>query len=283
MEPEIYRQMREVEDYHWWFAARRSIIATVIASLDLPSAARILDVGSGTGGNLEMLSRFGAVTGIESDDTALGLCATRKAATVLKGSLPEDLPPLPEVFDLIIMLDVLEHIDDDLAALKSLERLLSPNGALVLTVPAFPSLWSDHDVQHHHKRRYRYSSLKRVFDETGLRVRHMTYYNTWLFPVIAAVRLFRKLIPSRETGQDVRVPSPLANGVLKALFASERHLVTRMRLPFGTSLLAVAGKTVKSEKKRVKNEQFLTPESVTPEPRASGMPEFNVAGVVTCR
>lgn len=240
MEPEIYRQMREVEDFHWWFSARRSIIAKVLDSLKLPPAARILDVGSGTGGNLEMLSRFGTVTGIESDDMALNLSSSRKIAKVLKGSIPDDLPGFTEEFDLIIMLDVLEHIDDDSAALSCLGQLLAPNGVLVVTVPAFPSLWSDHDIQHHHKRRYRYSTLKNVLDESGLRLRHMTYYNTWLFPVIAAVRLFRKIMPSGATGRDVRVPSPLVNGVLKSLFASERSVVSRLKLPFGTSLLAVA-------------------------------------------
>ncbi len=244
MEPEIYRQMRDVEDSHWWFVSRRAIIATAIATLTLPSEARILDVGSGTGGNLEMLSSFGSVTGIEADDMAIALCSSRKSAIVLKGSLPANLPEFPEKFDLIIMLDVLEHIDEDLAALKSLERLLSPTGVLIVTVPAFPFLWSDHDVQHHHKRRYRYSTLKRVVQNSGLRVCHMTYYNSWLFPVIAAARLFRRVKPSRVTGQDIRVPPPMMNRVLKSLFTSEKRLVTRMRFPFGTSILAIAMKSI---------------------------------------
>lgn len=234
--------MREIEDCHWWFTSRRSIIASVLASLALPPAARILDVGSGTGGNLEVLSRFGTVMGIESDDAALSISLSRKIAPVLKGRLPDALPCSGQVFDLIVMLDVLEHIDDDCAAMKSLEQLLAPNGFVVVTVPAFPVLWSDHDIQHHHKRRYRYSVLKNVFHASGFQVRHMTYYNTWLFPVIAAVRLFRKMKPSEVSGRDMHLPSPWANSMLKVLFASERHVVTRMRLPFGTSILAVAVK-----------------------------------------
>jgi 2-polyprenyl-3-methyl-5-hydroxy-6-metoxy-1,4-benzoquinol methylase len=247
MDPEIYCQMREVEDTHWWFAARRSIITTVIATLDLPPESRILDVGSGTGGNLEMLSRFGAVTSIEEDEMAIALCATRNSASILKGRIPDDLTYFHEEFDLIILLDVLEHIEEELAALKSLVRLLTPNGVLVITVPAFPFLWSDHDEQHHHKRRYQYSTLKRVVQESGLSVFRMTYFNTWLFPIIAAVRLFRKLKPSRVTGSDNIVPSPWVNTILKALFTSERHLVTRLRLPFGTSILAIAKKGFKQQ------------------------------------
>lgn len=242
MEPGIYEQMRAVEDSHWWFVARRSIIETVIASLQLTPNARILDVGSGTGGNLAMLSRFGSVTGIEADEMALSLCASRKAATVLKGSLPSGLPDFTQKFDLIIMLDVLEHIDDDLASLKSLERLLSPNGVIIITVPAFPFLWSDHDVQHHHKRRYKCSTLAKLFKKSGLGIQHLTYFNTWLFPFIAVVRLIRKFYPSRVTGQDIQVPPLLVNRLLGMLFRSEKRLVTHLKLPFGTSILAIAMK-----------------------------------------
>jgi SAM-dependent methyltransferase len=242
MEHDIYLKMREIEDTHWWFAARRSIIESVIASLKLPPGARILDMGSGTGGNLSLLSRFGVVTGIESDDTALMLSLSRKVAPVLKGCLPDNLPCCNETFDLIVMLDVLEHVDDDRSAMKALARLLAPDGFFVATVPAFPCLWGDHDIQHHHKRRYRYSMLNTVCCEAGLKILHMTYYNTVLFPIIFAVRLFRRLKPAAVTGRDVRLPSSVINTILKSLFASERHLIGRMRLPFGASILVIAAK-----------------------------------------
>ena len=251
MDPEIYCQMREVEDTHWWFAARRLIIATIITSLNLPPESKILDVGCGTGGNFEMLSRFGAVTGVEEDEMAITLCESRDSAIVRKGRIPDDLSCLTEEFDLIILLDVLEHIEDELAALKSLSPHLSPNGVIIITVPAFPFLWSDHDEQHHHKRRYRYSTLKHVIQESGFRLCHMTHFNTWLFPVIAVVRLFRRLKPSKVTGRDNIVPSTWVNKILKAIFSSERHLVTRFRLHFGTSILAIAKKN--REKQAARN------------------------------
>lgn len=242
MDPHIYQQMRSLEDQHWWFSGRRQIVGQMLASIDLPKQTRILDAGCGTGGNLNFLSQFGEVTGVELDDGAAALARERGSWPILKGSLPDKMPFAEQQFDLIVLLDVLEHIDDDSTSLRTLQNLLAPGGYMVLTVPAFPFLWSPHDEEHHHKRRYRSAGLQEVIKSAGLRLQYISYFNTWLFPLVAAIRLVRRLFPASEVGRDVELPKPAVNRMLKALFSSERHWIGRHRMPFGVSLLAVARK-----------------------------------------
>jgi len=242
MDQKIYRQMRELEDRHWWFAGRRQIVDKMLASLDLPERARILDAGCGTGGNLQLLSRYGEVTGVELDDGAAALARERGPWNIFKGSLPNAMPFSGERFDLIVLLDVLEHIKDDGASLRTLSDLLAPGGYLVLTVPAFPFLWSRHDVVHHHQRRYRAAGLRDLIGNAGLQLSYMSYFNTWLFPLIAAMRLTHKIFPSNEGGRDVSMPGPAVNSLLQALFSSERRWIGKLKMPFGVSLLAVTRK-----------------------------------------
>jgi SAM-dependent methyltransferase len=240
MQPELYRQMRDLEDRHWWFRGRRCIVADVLGRLNLQQPARILDLGCGTGGNLEMLSGFGEVTGVEHDAQAVALAAARDVAPVLRGSLPHGLPEGLASIDCVAMLDVLEHIEGDRESLGAVHALLSPGGYLVLTVPAWAFLWGPHDREHHHKRRYRAPTLRKLLEGTGFRVVKLSYYNAWLFPPVALVRLVRMLIPGGEAGADEALPPGWLNGMLERLFASERHVLRYARFPFGVSLLAVA-------------------------------------------
>lgn len=239
MDRAIYQRMRELEDRHWWFAGRRNIMQHILSSLDLSKAPAILEAGCGTGGNLPLLARFGDVTGIEADDEAIALARGRGVCRVLKGYLPDGIPFTDERFDLIALIDVLEHIEDDVGSLTALGSLLAPGGYLVMTVPAFPFLWSRHDEEHHHKRRYTASSLRQVIGQAGLQIQYLTYYNTWLFPIVAAARLAARLLPADDVGHDLRLPNARINALLEAVFSSERHLVNRVRMPFGISLLAV--------------------------------------------
>jgi hypothetical protein len=132
---------------------------------------------------------------------------------------------------------VLEHIDDDVASLRRLGALLGDDGRILLTVPAMPFLWSSHDELHHHKRRYTRASLQAATKAAGLRVEHIGYFNALLFPLALAQRMLAKLTGSRQPID--ALPSPTVNGVLRSIFASERHLVGRVRLPVGLSLFAV--------------------------------------------
>ncbi len=243
MQPELYQQMRNLEDSHWWFQGRRRIVASLLGAICLPENAKLLDLGCGTGGNLEMLSDFGEVIGGELDATAAELARQRGGAAVLEGSLPNDLPVGEGDFNCVTMLDVLEHIEADARSLEAVHRLLAPRGRLLLTVPAFGFLWGPHDEAHHHQRRYRAKALRSLLQEAGFRVNKLTYYNTWLFPPAALVRLLRKFLPAGDAGVELTLPPPWLNRLLGGLFASERHVLKHARFPFGISLLAIAQKS----------------------------------------
>jgi len=239
VESAVYDRMERLDGEHWWFVARRRILGDQIEALALPPDACILEVGCGPGGNLAMLSRFGSVSAMEVNEDARRVAAERSGLIIHGGRLPDDLSFEAGSFDLIAALDVIEHIDDDRAAVASLARLLRPGGALVMTVPAYRWLWSDHDDIHHHKRRYVLGGVRALFTGTGLSVVKLSYFNTLLFPLIAAVRLWTKLTGWGGRADD-EMPGPLANHILGAIFSAERHVLRFFSLPAGVSILCIA-------------------------------------------
>lgn len=242
MEPSIYTLMASLEENHWWFAARRTIAEKIIKQLDLPPDAKILDAGCGTGGNLAMLGRHGQIHAMELDDQARQIANAKGIALVLSGRLPDNVPFQQEQFDLIALLDVLEHVDDDRNTLRVLGTLLKPGGYLLISVPAFPFLWSAHDEVHHHKRRYVLGELRSKLEDAGLEITYASYFNTVLFPLIFGARQVGKLRTHKPGSGDLTMPSPLINRLLFAVFSSERFVLGRWSLPFGVSVLAVAKK-----------------------------------------
>ncbi len=238
MERTAYAEMAAIDDVHWWYRARRTVLGEVIARAAAPKAGRpVVEIGCGTGANLAALVPFGEVLAVEPDAEARTHAAARSGLTILEGRLPDGLPDDIDGAGLIVMLDVLEHVENDRAALMAVAARLKPDARLLLTVPAMPFLWSRHDEDHHHFRRYTASSLRAVAEAAGLKVEMMSYFNTLLFPLIAGVRWVKNLTGSTE--MDTGVPSPWLNRLLEKIFAFERHLVGRLPMPVGVSLVAV--------------------------------------------
>ena len=241
MERTVYDRMNELEAQHWWFVARRKVIAALVKRhLSDRHQATILEAGCGSGGNLQMLGQFGHVDAFEYDGPAREQARAKSGLDIRFGALPQELPFDDRRYDLIGLFDVLEHVEADTASLAALGARLADGGKILVTVPAFPTLWSKHDERHHHFRSYTRASLAKVAAEAGLQVCYSSYFNFFLFPVAVAARAVK-----RVTGSDVpddTLPQPFVNRVLTRVFAVERHLVGRMRLPVGLSLAAVLEK-----------------------------------------
>jgi len=239
MERAVFDTMARIDSDHWWFAARRRIIAALIEKQVKPGpGARILEAGCGTGSNLALLSRFGTVDALEPDAEARALASARGGIEVMAGTLPGGVRLEDGAYDMIAMFDVLEHIPDDKGALVELRGKVAPGGVLVLTVPALPWLWSAHDEAHHHQRRYTAKALRALLPQAGWRIRHLTHFNSLLMPLIVAARAAGKLA-GREGGDEVMPPKPV-NALLGAIFAAERFVVPRLPLPIGVSIALVA-------------------------------------------
>jgi SAM-dependent methyltransferase len=238
MDRAVFDRMAEQDQIHWWYRARRRILADLIArEVPLPEDARILEIGCGTGHNFEMLERFGRLDAIEVDAEARALSSRRLGHAVGDAPLP-GLPGLADgSYDLIALLDVLEHVDDRPDSLASIAGKLAPGGRILVTVPAYQWMWSAHDVAHHHKLRYSKRGLIRDAEAAGLRVRKIGYFNSLLFPIAALVRLAGKAM-GRTESDDKLPPAPL-NRLFQWIFGLERHLVGRVPLPAGVSLFAL--------------------------------------------
>ncbi len=238
MDRALFDHMAENADRHWWYVARRAVLVALIRRrIAPPPGARILEVGCGTGHNLAMLAGFGAVAGTELDDQARTFARDRLNADVAAARLPELDGVAEAAFDLVAALDVIEHVADDVGSLASLARRLRPGGRLLVTVPAYPWLWSAHDVANHHLRRYTARSLRNAADAAGLRVEHLGYFNMLLLPLVIAARIAGK-VTGKDSSDDA-MPSPAVNRALKAVFALERYWIGRLSMPAGVSLVAV--------------------------------------------
>jgi len=238
---EEYEIMHAHELRHWWFRGRRRVLVDLLRDFAAvrDGGLRILDYGCGTGGNSSSYTPFGLVCGIEPDAGAVQLAGRRGGAALCRASGTE-LPFRPGSFDVVVASDVLEHIDDDVGAVQEIARVLRPGGAFIFSVPAHPWLFGPHDAALFHRRRYVERGLRSLVEESGLRIRRLSYWNSTLFPVYCAHRLLGRFRGSHSAHSDVHALPRLANELLAGLLAMEAALLRRFRLPWGLSLVGVA-------------------------------------------
>ena len=240
------------EDKHWWFAGRTWSLLNMIDRVVEPDGSkRVLDIGCGAGNMFHHLSRYGSVVGVDNNPKPL-IIARERGYDVRQG-LAEDLPLDDEAFELVALLDTVEHCDDEMAILRECYRVCTPGGHLVVTVPAFMWLWSHNDVLNDHKRRYTTQELGEKLGQVGFRINRMTYNNFFVFPMAAPLVLLR-----RGTDQEPELGSPhfddesyqvemepappLLNTILSGVTWTESQVLRWANLPVGTSIICIAEK-----------------------------------------
>ena len=250
MQQHTYAIMRRVEESHWWFVGRRRIISSFLERIchglkatrgegsPQDSPLNILDVGCGTGANLEMLAQFGAAEGVDLSAEALSFCQERGLRNVKQGEA-EALPYDAESFDLVTGLDVVEHLDDDLAGLKEMRRVLRRGGRALLFVPAFMFLWGVQDDVSNHRRRYTLDGLKLVVTQAGFEIERATYVNISFFAPILLGRLLMRATGFRPASENNLTIGAL-NGLLGRILGAESSILRHMNFPFGVSAICVA-------------------------------------------
>lgn len=242
--------MFELETTYWWFVGRRIILAETIQRHIASPVEQTLDIGCGTGGNLPVLSRFSKVVmGLDTSPQALAYCRSRGWNTV--GLIQKDgiLHFADATADLVTLFDILEHTADERPLLGEIRRVLRPDGLLIVTVPAFQFLWSEHDVALHHYRRYTRQNLIRLLTDEGLRVVSASYVITFSFPIIVLYRILKGILnffhPQASQASYVRLPAMLNEFFIRIL-AWESKLLAYVTFPFGTSVLIVATRSSKN-------------------------------------
>jgi SAM-dependent methyltransferase len=233
--------MHAHEIRHWWFRGRRRVLMNLLRSVAAARAGslRILDYGCGTGGNTLAYASLGAVVGIEPDPVAVRLAQERGGARYCR-TTGTQLPFRQGSFDAVVASDVLEHIKDDVAAVAEIARVTRLGGTAVISVPAHPWLFSEHDAVLHHFRRYSKAALRDVLQRNGFKTNRLSYWNAALFPVVCLRRLLGRRRSLHGQRSDMKSSPWMINELLAALLAAEAAVLRHLPLPWGLSLVAVA-------------------------------------------
>jgi SAM-dependent methyltransferase len=239
MQSHHYPILYQVEEAHWWYLGRRRIIQSLVEKISSTlNNPRILDVGCGTGANLKMLAGLGRAEGVDISPQAVEFCRERGLDSVKLGAV-EELPYENDSFDLVTALDVIEHLDDDVAGLREMRRVLRPEGRLLLFVPAFMFLWGVQDDVSNHRRRYTLPSLLKAVEAAGFSVEWSSYANISFFLPVLVVRSVMRWLGLRAA-TEYGINISLMNGPFSQLFAAERFVLNGGRLPFGVSAVCIA-------------------------------------------
>jgi SAM-dependent methyltransferase len=246
LEASVYDQFAELERRHFWFRGRRTIFFDLLARElgEARSGLDILEVGCGPGGMMVPLARFGRVHGLDISHDAMRYCRHRGFPNVATGSGME-LPFADHSFDVVALFDAIEHIPDDRRVLDEVKRVVRPGGLVFITVPAYQFLYSQNDRLVHHQRRYTRRQMGRLLEDARFTPRKLTYFNTFLFPLILPAVLLLKLkeklvgLPRHQTNLSHEFNKPL-NDLFAWFMGSERRLLRHMEFPFGHSLIAIA-------------------------------------------
>ena len=241
MQPYEYELMHTHELRHWWFRGRRRVLMDLLRTAAglRAGSLRILDYGCGTGGNTLAYASLGSVVGIEPDAAAIGLASQRGGGRYCRTNGTQ-LPFRQDTFDAVVASDVIEHIENDVAALAEIARVIRPRGTAVISVPAHQWLFSEHDAALHHYRRYSKAALRDVLQRNGFEVNRLTYWNAALFPVICLRRLLWRQRTVSDPRSDMASYPWVVNETLAALLAAEAAVLRHAPLPWGVSLLGVA-------------------------------------------
>jgi SAM-dependent methyltransferase len=236
MEDWRYAELYEFEDQHWWFRSRRAVLWALLRRAGMPESPRILDAGCGTGRNLAEFGPLGEAEGVDFSEEAVAFCHRRGLTGVRRGLL-EELPYEDSRFDLLLATDVVEHVDDDRRVLAELRRVARPGARLVLTVPAYTWLWSQHDVSMHHRRRYTIGRLEDQVRATGWEPNVQTYFFSAMLPAVAAVRTTRRPRAGTNGRSDLKLTPPTVGRLLELPVRAEAKLIERgVELPAGVSV-----------------------------------------------
>jgi ubiquinone/menaquinone biosynthesis C-methylase UbiE len=235
--------MFEMEETYWWFVARRKLVCELIDRLGMPAQTRLLDVGCGTGANLKAFDQNFERVGIDMSRAALGFCQQRGLDSLVQAKI-EQSGMEHDTFDIVTALDMLEHVDDDMVALRELWRVSKPGGFLLITVPAFGFLWSEHDEALHHRRRYTVAELESKLASAGFCVTRISYFLATLFLPILVARTIQNITKKRVEPQATHVilPAWLNSLIVRVLDLERKLLQWSWRLPFGVSIVALAQK-----------------------------------------
>ena len=244
MDQLFFRDLYYLEKAHWWFFCRRKLVSDFLNLYQSTSGPRILDMGCGTGGMLDDLTYIGPEFGLDVSATAIKFCRTRGHDRLVLGS-GEALPYKTASFDAIVSLDVFEHIENDLLALKSVQRICAPGAVVILAVPAMPFLWTTRDERLLHRRRYTRGGLINTVRLAGFEVIKCSYYCVFYFPVVVAVVLVSRLAGIKpHVSADIPTVNPIANYFFRQILSAEQWLMRWVNFPFGVSLVCVLRKSV---------------------------------------